>query len=42
MLFPDIYTASGKWFRGGENCFVAAAAKKQAGKNPNDFSERRL
>ena len=30
-LFPDICAKSGKWFRGGENCFVAAAATKQFG-----------
>jgi hypothetical protein len=42
VLFPDICTTSGKWFREGENCFVAAAAKKHGGQNPNDFSERGL
>jgi hypothetical protein len=30
--FPDVCTASGKWFHAQENCFVAALETKHSGR----------
>jgi hypothetical protein len=35
--FRDVCTKRGKWFRGQENCFVAAFATKHSGRKSQQF-----